>query len=106
MASNSTNIHRLQRALNMRGMKILYSTTQFYSQDQDRPVTMYVLKQAIWNEEKQRNNNIELFKSTSQIQILLFLRDLWYDVNGKEIPQDNEMWNKIRDNIKQNTMVV
>ena len=90
----------------MHGMKILYSTTQFYSEDQDRPVTMYILKQAVWDDEKGRNNNIELFKSTSQIQILLFLRDLWYELNGKEIPTDNETWNKIRDTIKSDTLVV
>ena len=106
MASNSTNIHRLQRALNMKGMKILYSTSQFYSEDQNRPVTLYVIKKAVYDEEKDRNVNIELFKSTSQIQILLYLRDLWYEVNDKELPQSNETWNKIRDSIKQDTLQV
>ena len=41
-----------------------------------------------------------MFKSTSQIQIVLFLRDLWYTVNGKELPQDNEAWNKIKNSQK------
>ena len=94
MASNSVNIHRLQTAINQRGYKILYSTSQFYSKQQDRPVTMYQIKQAVWDEDKQKNINVELFKSTSQIQILLFLRDFWYDINGWEIPTDNPVWNK------------
>ena len=97
MASNSVLIHKLQRALNTKGMKILYSTTQFYSEEQDRPVTMYIVKRAVYDEQKGRNQNIELFKSTSQIQIVLFLRDLWYEVNGKEVPKDNEKWNAAKE---------
>ena len=67
MPSNSTNIHKLQRALNNKGMKILYSTSQFYSEEQNRPVTVYILKRAIYDETKGKNVNMELFKSTSQI---------------------------------------
>lgn len=96
MASNSVNIRKLQTAINQQGYKILYSTSQFYSQQQDRPVTVYQLKQAFWDEKKKRNCNVELFKSTSQIQILLYLRDLWYEINGWEVPTDNEMWEKIK----------
>lgn len=71
----------------------MYSTTQFYSDKQDRPVTEYHIKQAVWDEEKGKYRNVEIFKSTAQIQILLYLRDMWYTVNGKEVPQDNEVWN-------------
>ena len=99
MPSNTTNIRKLQRALNTKGMKILYSTTQFYSEDQDRPVTMYIIKRAVYDEEKGKNINIELFKSTSQIQIVLFLRDMWFEVIGKEVPKDNTKWNAIKDKL-------
>lgn len=92
MASNSGMIKKLQQALNAKGCKLLYSTSQFYSQQQDRPVTMYVLKQAVWDEESGKNKNQELFKTMSQIQMVLFLRDMWYEVNGWEIPKDNEVW--------------
>ena len=71
----------------------MYSTSQFYSEQQDRPVTMYHIKQAVWNEEKGKYVNVELFKHTSQVQVLLYMRDLWYTVNGKEVPQNNEVWN-------------
>lgn len=94
--SNSTMIHRLQNAINGKGYKLLYTTTQFYSDDQDRPVTQYHIKQSIYDPEKGRNRNEELFNSTSQIQIVLFLRDFWYNINGKELPTDNEMWNDIK----------
>ncbi len=93
-ASNSTLIHRLQQALNMKGCKILYSTSQFYSMAQNRPVTIYHIKRAIADESGKKTTSVELFKSASQIRVVLFLRDLWYEVNGWEIPQDNEFWNQ------------
>lgn len=96
MAANITLIKKLQTALNSKGMKILYQTQQFYSEQQKRPVTCYVIKQAVWDEQKQRNKNVELFSSFSQIQILLFLRDMWYEVNGWEVPTDNEVWNQAK----------
>lgn len=97
MASNSVNIHKLQSAINGKGYKILYSTSQFYSIKQDRPVTVYQLRQAVWDEEKQKTRSVEIFKSTSQLQILLFLRDFWYEVNGWEVPTDNESWNRAKE---------
>lgn len=97
MASNTTNIRKLQSAINRKsGKKILYSTSQFYSIQQDRPVTIYQLKQAIYDEETKRTHSISLFQSTSQIQILLYLRDIWYEVNGWEIPTDNTMWEEVK----------
>lgn len=97
MASNSVNIKKLQTALNINGMRIMYCTYQFYSENEDRPITMYCIKQAVWDGKKEKYVNMDLFKSTSQIQIVLFLRDMWYTLSGKELPQDNEEWNKIRD---------
>ena len=96
MASNSVMIHKLQTAINLNGGNILYSTSQFYSATQNRPITTYHIKQAVWDEEKARYKNEELFSSTSQIQILLFLRDYWFEMNGWDIPTDNEMWNEIK----------
>ena len=101
MSSNSTKIHNLQKALNLRGLRIMYSTSQFYSEEQDRPVTIYHIKQAVYDSTKQKFVNQELFQSTSQIQIVLFLRDLWYSLNGKELPTDNEKWNAIRANLQE-----
>lgn len=97
MASNSTNIHRLQRAINNKGGTILYNTTQFYSFEQDRPITVYIVRQAFFDEQKQKTKYEELFSSTSQIQVLLFLRDYWFQMNGWEVPTDNELWNKAKE---------
>lgn len=104
MASNIVNVKKLQKAINLKGHKILYNTTQWYSEDEDRPITVYHIKKAIWNNDKKKTENKELFKSTSLIQIVLFLRDYWYEINGKPIPQDNVEWNKIKENYKNNSL--
>lgn len=99
MQSNSTMIHKLQSAINSKGYRILYNKTQFYSDKQDRPVTMYTIKQVVDSQDvvtrgkQKKNTTIELFKSCSQIQIVFFLRDFWYEINGWEVPTDNEQWN-------------
>ena len=95
MQSNSTMIHKLQTAINKRGYKLLYNKTQFYSDKQDRPVVQYSIKQIVDGTDS-RKHYIELFKSCSQIQIVLFLRDFWYDINGWEVPTDNEQWNEAK----------
>lgn len=94
MASNSILIHKLQQALNTKDCKILYSTSQFFSLSQNRPVTVYHIKKAVYDENKGRMVPVELYKSASQIRIVLFLRDLWYEVNGWELPKDNDFWNE------------
>lgn len=90
-ASNSTMIRKLQFALNQKGYRILSNRSQFYSNEQNRPVTMYKITQSVWDEHKQRYKHVELFTSASEIQIVLFLRNLWYLVNDKPIPKTNKM---------------
>ena len=71
--SNNAMIHKLQQAINEKfGAKILYNKHQWYSEDQNRPVTQYVIKKAIYDEKKNKHTNIELFSSCSQIQIGLY----------------------------------
>lgn len=98
-SSNRTMIKRLQQAINQKyGERLLINRSQWYSEKQDRPVTTISIRKAIYDDEKQKFINIELFKSTSEIQIVLFLRDLWYELNGWEVPTDNEKWNEIKKN--------
>ena len=101
MQSNSTMIHKLQNAINGKGYKILYNKTQFYSEQQKRPVNQYTIRQIVDEDNEDTTPNkkhkyIELFKSCSQIQIVLFLRDFWYEINGWEIPKNNQMWNEAK----------
>ena len=96
-ASNRTMIHKLQNAINQNGGRILYEKTQFFSEDQNRPVTIYRISQATITDTGKHKKE-KLFESTSMIQIVLFLRDVWYTIQGEEIPTDNEMWEAVKAN--------
>lgn len=96
MASNTTLIKKLQHAINDKGERLLYHTSQWYSEDEQRPITRYSIQQAVWDEDKGKFVNKLLFSASSQIQILLYLRDYWYNLNGWEIPNNNKIWNKIK----------
>lgn len=88
-------IKKLQHGINNKfGAKILVNKQQFYSEDADRPITEYIVKTVVWDENKGRNTYIELFSSCSQIQTVLWLRDYWYELNGWEVPTDNPIWTK------------
>lgn len=90
-ASNSVMLHKLQVALNSKGLRILCNRSQFYSEQQNRPVTMYKIAQSIMNEQTGKSNHVELFSTASEIQAVLFLRNLWYAVQGKAIPPTNQV---------------
>ena len=90
-------IKKLQRAINITfDKKILINKTQFYSKETKSVKEIIIIKQAVYNEEKDKIVNIELFSSASDIQILLWLRDYWFELNGWEIPTDNEIWNEAK----------
>lgn len=89
--SNLDMIHKLQVALNSKGMRILCNRSQFYSEQQQRPVTIYKVSQSIPDEQSGKNQHIELFSSASQIQVVLFMRNFWYLINGMQIPPTNQM---------------
>lgn len=91
MQSNSQLIYKLQVALNSKGLRILCNRSQFYSSQQNRPVTIYKVVQSITNPVTMKNNHKEIFSSASEIQIVLFMRNLWYALNGWDIPPTNQM---------------
>lgn len=90
-SSNSQMLYKLQYALNSKGMRILCNRSQFYSEQQNRPITIYKISQSVNDEVSGKNRHIELFSTPSEIQAVLFLRNLWYMINNKEIPPTNQM---------------
>jgi hypothetical protein len=100
MPSNLQNIQRLQQALNSKGCKILYSSSQFWSEEMGRPIKMYKIEQAISDpESKKGNKKVKLFETSSQIQVVLFLRDMWNEVNGLPVDTSNPVWNEIKSKV-------
>jgi len=96
--SNRVMVNKLKDAINQNfDAKILFNIKQWYSEKHKRVVTVYVLKQAIKDEESGKYKNVEIFSAYSMIQIVLFLRDLWYELNGWEVPDDNKKWTKVKE---------
>lgn len=89
---------RLQKAINDTfGLRILINSTQWYSEDKKCAISVYTIKQVVINENGKKNT-IELFKSYSTVQLTLFLRDFWYELNGWEVPTDNPIWEEVKQN--------
>ena len=45
MADLSNTLYKLQLALKQKGIIVLINTSQFYSEEQDRIIKMYIIKQ-------------------------------------------------------------
>lgn len=106
MAGVSSNVKRsiqkLILAIQYRhGRRITYHTQQFVGRE-GNVHTLYMLKEATYDDSKGKYINHDVFKSASTIQIALFLRDMYYQLEGQELPTDNEIWNKIRERINEN----
>lgn len=95
--SNRTMIHNLQNAINQHGGRILYEKTQFFSDTEHRPVTIYRISQST-ESITGKHSKIKLFESTSMIQIVFYLRDVWYTISGQELPTDNPDWELVKAN--------
>lgn len=94
MKDNRNTIKKLQAAINTKfGDQLLYDRRQFYSTKENRPINMYTIRKQVYSKTKGRPDSIVLFKSSSQIQTILYLRDYWYERNGWEVPIDNSEWN-------------
>lgn len=98
MADINKSINKLIQALNMKGEMLLYNKKQFMGKE-GTPHNLYVISRAVWNADKGKYGSVDLYKSTSTVRIVLYLRDMWFTVNGWELPTDNEMWNQIREAI-------
>lgn len=80
------------------GIKLLIDQRQWYHKDKDMFITVYTLYQCITNEDRNGTQKIKLFQTYSQIQLVLFMRDMWYELNNWEVPTDNKIWQEIKQN--------
>lgn len=91
---------KLQRAINtkLEDSKLIINTSEWYSEQKEGMATQYTVKHAsTTNTGKKYKQYEELFHTYSQIQLVLWLRDFWYELNGWEIPHDNVMWERIKE---------
>ena len=74
MADMSKLMYKLQTALKQKGYIIYINTQQFYSEEQDRLIKVYILK----------HGKDELLKTASQIKVVNKLNELWQEVKNEE----------------------
>ena len=74
MADMSKLMYKLQTALKQKGYIIYINTQQFYSEEQDRLIKIYILK----------HGKDELLKTASQIKVVNKLNEIWQEVKNEE----------------------
>ena len=74
MADMSKLMYKLQTALKQKGYIIYINTQQFYSEEQDRLIKVYILKRG----------KDELLKTASQIKVVTALNEIWQEVKNEE----------------------
>lgn len=73
MADMSKIMYKLQTALKQKGYIIYINTQQFYSEEQDRLIKVYILK----------HGKDELLRTASQIKVINKLNEIWQEVRKK-----------------------
>ena len=74
MADMSKLMYKLQTALKQKGYIIYINTQQFYSEEQDRLIKIYILK----------HGKEELLRTASQIKVINKLNEIWQEVKNEE----------------------
>ena len=75
-------MRKLQRAILQKGLVIKIGTSQFYSPEQKRMITMYILSTQISYRTKSvwKEGNYEILRTASQVEIVGCLNDIWQAV--------------------------
>lgn len=75
-------MRKLQRAILQKGLVIKIGTSQFYSPEQKRMITMYILSTQISYRTKSgwKEGNYEILRTASQMEIVKCLKDIWQAV--------------------------
>ena len=76
-------MRKLQRAILQKGLVIKIGSTQFYSAEQMRMITIHILSTRITyrnTHEEWKEKDYEILRSASQIEIVNCLNDIWQAV--------------------------
>lgn len=76
-------MRKLQRAILQKGLVIKIGSTQFYSAEQNRMITIHILSTRITYQNTHgewKERDYEILRSASQIEIVNCLNDIWQAV--------------------------
>ena len=78
-------MRKLQRAIVSNGFVISLDTTQFYSEDQKRMITMYILSIKAYENTRKgwRDTRYEILRTASQVDRIKCLSDIWASIRER-----------------------
>lgn len=80
MANLNSIAKKLQKAILQKGLVIKMGTSQFYSVEQNRLITMHILSTRVLKRKKNgewKYYDYEILRTASQIEIVNCLNDIW-----------------------------
>ena len=80
MANLNSIAKKLQKSIMQKGLVIKMGTSQFYSVEQNRLITMYILSTRVLERKKNgewKYYDYEIIRTASQIEIVNCLNDIW-----------------------------
>ena len=83
----SSIMKKLQRAILQTGLVIKISTSQFYSEEQGRMITIWILSTPVLQQDKHgewKTRDYEILRSASGIEIVKCLQEIWEAVKEWE----------------------
>ncbi len=87
MAKLNSIARKLQKAILQKGLVIRMGTSQFYSAEQKRLITVYILSTRIMERKKNvewKDTDLEILRTASLLEIVNCLNDIWKAVKGDE----------------------
>lgn len=80
MAKLNSIARKLQKAILQKGLVIRMGTSQFYSVEQKRLITVYILSTRIMERKKNgewKDTDLEILRTASLLEIVNCLNDIW-----------------------------
>lgn len=86
MPNLSAIVKKLQRAILSTGLVIKIGSSQFYSADQGRMITMWSLSTPVMEsgKGKWKMRDLEILRTASQADVVLTLKEIWEQSQGWE----------------------
>lgn len=85
MANLNGITKKLQRALLTRKLVVKISTSQFYSDDQNRMITMYALTTPVHQRNQDgewRVKDYQILRTASAVDVVMCLKEIWEAMQG------------------------
>ena len=80
MANLKAVTRKLQKAILSTGLIIKIGTSQFYSKEQERLITVTIISTPVFQQNKRgcwKNRDYEIMRTASQYDVVMCLKEIW-----------------------------